>query len=117
MLEFLRKIFYHGIHDPTGLSYLIQLRVGLSKLNFHKFKRNFRDNISPKVPTNDGIEDTEHFLLLCPSFAVPRKDLLTGVLLQFDHLVIQISRIMFYCRFHCMLMKNFTMNKTKISNC
>ena len=30
-------------------------------------------------PTNDGIEDTEHFLLLCPSFKVPRKDLLAGV--------------------------------------
>ena len=30
-------------------------------------------------PTNDGIEDTEHFLLLCPSFAVPRRYLLTGV--------------------------------------
>ena len=27
-----------GIHDPKGLSYLTQLRVGLSKLNFHKFK-------------------------------------------------------------------------------
>ena len=31
-------------------------------------------------PSNDGIEDTEHFLLLCPSFAVPRRDLLAGLL-------------------------------------
>ena len=30
-------------------------------------------------PTNDGIEDTEHFLLLCPSFDVQRRDLLAGV--------------------------------------
>ena len=29
--------------------------------------------------TNDGIEDMEHFLLLCPSLAVPRRDLLAGV--------------------------------------
>ena len=72
-----RSIF--GIHDPTGLSYLIQIRVGLSKLNFHKFKHNFRDTINPMCPTNDGIEDTEHFLLLYPSLAVPRRDLLTGV--------------------------------------
>ena len=36
-----------GIHDPRGLSYLTQLRVGLSKLNFHKFKHNFRDTINP----------------------------------------------------------------------
>ena len=67
------------IHDPTGLSYLTQLRVGLCKLNFHKFKHNFRDTINPMCPTNDGIEDTEHFLLLCPSFDVPRRDLLAGV--------------------------------------
>ena len=67
------------IHDPTGLSYLTQLRVGLSKLNFHKFKHIFRDTINPMCPTNDVIEDTEHFLLLCPSLEVPRRDLLAGV--------------------------------------
>ena len=35
--------------------------------------------INPMCPTNDGIEDTEHFLLLCPTFDVPRRDLLAGV--------------------------------------
>ena len=30
-------------------------------------------------PTNVGIEDTEHFLLLCPSFDVQRRDLLAGI--------------------------------------
>ena len=30
-------------------------------------------------PTSDGIEDTEHFLLLCPSFDVQRQDLLPGI--------------------------------------
>ena len=69
----------YGIHDPKGLSYLTQLRVGLSKLNFHKFKHNFRDTINPMCPTSDGIEDTEHFLLLCPSFDVQRQDLLAGI--------------------------------------
>ena len=68
-----------GIYDPKGLSYLIQLRVGLSKLNFHKFKHNFRDTINPMCPTSDGIEDTEHFLLLCPSFDAQRRDLFAGI--------------------------------------
>ena len=68
-----------GIHDPKGLSYLTQLRVGLSKLNFHKFKHNFRDTINPMCPTSDGIEDTEHFLLLCPSFDLQRQDLLAEI--------------------------------------
>ena len=30
-------------------------------------------------PTNDGIEDTGHFLLLCPSFDVQHQDLLAGI--------------------------------------
>ena len=30
-------------------------------------------------PTSDGIEDTEHFLLLCPSFDAQRQDLLAGI--------------------------------------
>ena len=68
-----------GIHDPIGLSYLTQLRVGLSKLCFHKFKHNFRDSINPMCPSNDGIETTEHFLLLCPSFGVERRNLLARV--------------------------------------
>ena len=55
-----------GIHDPIGLSFLTQIRVGLSQLNFHKFKHNFRDAVNPMCPSSDGIEDAEHFLLLCP---------------------------------------------------
>ena len=58
---------------------LTQIRVGLSKLNFHKFKHNFRDTVNPMCPTSDGIEDAEHFLLLCPSFDVQRQDLLAGI--------------------------------------
>ena len=68
-----------GIDNPAGLSYLSQIRVGLSKLNFHKFNHNVRDTVNPMCPTNDGIEDTEHFLLLCPSFDIQRRDLLAGV--------------------------------------
>ena len=68
-----------GIYDPKGLSYLTQLRVGLSKLNFHKFKHNFRDTINPMCPTSDGIEDTKHFLLLCQTFDAQRRDLFAGI--------------------------------------
>ena len=69
-----------GIHDPIGLSYLTQLSVGLSKLNLHKFKHDFRDTVNPMCPTSDGNEDAKHFLLLCPSFHVQRRDLLAGVI-------------------------------------
>ena len=67
------------VHFTKCLSHLTQLRVGLSKLNFHKFQHNFRDTINRMCPSNDGIEDTEHFLLLCPSFGVQRTDLLAGI--------------------------------------
>ena len=69
----------YGIHDPIRLSHLTPLRVGLSKLNFHKSKHNFRDTINPMCPTSDGIEDTEVFLLLCPSFDAQHQDLLAGI--------------------------------------
>ena len=36
-----------GISDPVGLSYLTQIRVGLSKSNLHKFLHNFRDTVNP----------------------------------------------------------------------
>ena len=68
-----------GIHNPKGLSYLTQLRVGLIKLNFHKFKHHFRDPVNPLCPTSDGIEDREHFLLLCPSGDVQEQDFLAGI--------------------------------------
>ena len=58
----------YGIHNPKGIAYITQLRVGLSKLNFHKFRHNLKDTINPMCPINDGIEDTEHFLLHCNSF-------------------------------------------------
>ena len=57
----------YGIHDPKGLAILTQLRVGLSKLNYHKYRHNFRDTFNPLCPANDGVEDTKHFLLLCHS--------------------------------------------------
>ena len=55
-------------------SILTQLHVGLSKLNFHKFKHNFSDTLNPLCPINDGIEDTEHFLLLCHAYDEERLD-------------------------------------------
>ena len=78
LIRALENLFYE-IHDPKGLSFLTQLRVGLSKLTDHKFNNNFRDTTNPMCPTNDGIEETEHFLLLCPCFDVHRRDLLAGI--------------------------------------
>ena len=55
-------------------------RVGLSKLNFHKCSHNFSDTINPMCPINEGLEDTEHFILSCHSFEEQRRDLLACVI-------------------------------------
>ena len=69
----------YGIHDPKLLSILMQLSVVLSKLNFHKSKHNFRDTLNPLCLINDGVEDTEHFLLLCHAYDIHRRDRLGSV--------------------------------------
>ena len=69
----------YGICDPKGLAILTQLRVGLSKLKSHKFNHNFRDTVDPMCLINDGIEDTEHFLLQCHAYSEHRRDLLGAI--------------------------------------
>ena len=68
----------YSIYNTEGISYLAQLRIVLSKRNYHKFIHNFADAVSQRCPANDGIEDTEHFLLLYHSFDDNRRSLLTG---------------------------------------
>ena len=58
-----------------GLAILRQLRVGLSKLNFHIFRHDFSDTIDPMCPANDGVEDTMPF---CQSYEEPRREPLNG---------------------------------------
>ena len=73
-----KKIF--GIHNPLGLRYLFQLRVGLSFLRYHKKCHNFIDTPSDIYLCNHGIEDTNHFLFLCPFFALQMATLASSVI-------------------------------------
>ena len=50
--------------------------MGLCKLNLCKFKHNFKGTVNPTCLINDGVEDTEHDLLLCCRYDEQRKDLL-----------------------------------------
>ena len=65
-----------GIQDLRDLSILTQLRVGLSRLNFHMFKHNFNDTTNPLSPISDGVEDREHYFLLCRMYDDIRRHLL-----------------------------------------
>ena len=66
-----------GIHDPIGLRYLFQLRLSLSRS--HKSHHNFIDTPSDICHCNQGVEDTRHFLLFCPTYITQRANLVTSV--------------------------------------
>ena len=68
-----------GIKNPRGLSILTQLRVGLSRLNFHTFMYKFSYTTNHLCPINDGVEDREHYFLLCHMYDDIKCDLLNGV--------------------------------------
>ena len=73
-----------GVHDPLGRRYLLSLSVGLSSLRCHKKCDNFFDTPSHKCLCNQGIEDTNHFLFLCPFFATRRVINVIAILQKFD---------------------------------
>ena len=68
-----------GIHDPSGLRNLFQLRVGLSSLRYHKKRHNFLDTPSDICSCNQCPEDINHFLFSCPLYAACRATLTTNV--------------------------------------
>ena len=67
------------IHNPEGLKYIFQLRVGLSALKAHKKAHNFRDTLSDICHCGTDSETSEHFLLRCPLFLAQRTKLLTTI--------------------------------------
>ena len=73
-----RSIF--NIHDPWGIRFLFQLRLGLSPLRSHKKRHNFVDTPSDLCLCNTDIEDTKHFLFKCPFYAIKRASLATEVI-------------------------------------
>ena len=64
-----------NIFDPLNLRCLFQLRMGLSPLKSHKKRHNFTDTPSEICLCGNGVEDTAHFILLCPLYANQRTHL------------------------------------------
>ena len=67
------------IHDPTGLRYLFQLRLGLSPLRSHKKRYGFADTPSDICLCRLGKEDTRHFLFYCPFYVTKRAGMISSV--------------------------------------
>ena len=68
-----------NIHDPDGIRYIYQLRVGLTPLRAHKKRHCFKDTPDDVCRCGNGVETTEHFLLNCPFFHTQRESLLAVV--------------------------------------
>ena len=65
----------YNIHDPTGVKWMFQLRVGLSSLKSHKKSHNFADTPNDTCQCSLNAETTQHFLLDCPNFNAHRREL------------------------------------------
>ena len=74
----MNKIIF-GIHDPSDLRYLFQLKVSLSPLRSHKSRHNFIDAPSDICHCKQGDEDTSHFLFFCSSYVTQRASLTSCV--------------------------------------
>ena len=64
-----RSIF--KIHNPNGIKWIFQLRVGLSPLKSHKNCHKFLDTPNDECKCRNA-ETTQHFLLKCPLYIVHR---------------------------------------------
>ena len=58
-------------HNPNGLTLIARLRLGLSHLRFHRFKRSFQDTLN-LICNCSTFEATIHYLLHCPNFSNER---------------------------------------------
>ena len=68
-----------NIHDPNGIKWIFQLRVGLSPLKTHKKSHGFKDIQDDVCNCLLNVESTEHFLLKCPNYLEHRCQLFETV--------------------------------------
>ena len=51
----------YNVFNPQGLKFLTRLRLGLSQLNQHRFRHNFKDCINPLCSCSLEVENMPHF--------------------------------------------------------
>ena len=67
------------IHDPNGIKWIFQLRVGLSPLKRHKKNHNFLDTPNDTCDCALNVETSQHYLLHCSMFIDHRNELFQTV--------------------------------------
>ena len=81
LLAFIRPVqrSIYNVFNPQGLKFLTRLRLGLSHLNEHRFRHNFKDCINPLCSCSLEVENTLHFFLHCHHCSTFRKGLMNKV--------------------------------------
>ena len=69
----------YNVFNPQGLKFLTRLRLGLSHLNEHRFRHNFKDCINPLCSCSLEVENTLHFFLHCHHYSTFRMGLMNKV--------------------------------------
>ena len=63
------------LHSCNGIKLLKRLRVELSHLRKHKFRKNFQDSLDPFCNCGRHIETTVFFFLHCSNYSYQRETL------------------------------------------
>ena len=61
------------------IKYITMLRMNLSPLRAHKHSYNFADTSTPLCTVCGTLENTEHFLLHCKSYALSRVTMMRNI--------------------------------------
>ena len=72
-----RSIF--NVFNPQGLTFLTRLCLGLSHLNEHRFRHNFKDCINTLCSCSLEVENALHFFLHCYHYSTFRMGLMNKV--------------------------------------
>ena len=79
MLNFIRPFPNSQCHNPNGIKLITRLRLGLTHLTEHKFKRSFQEKINPSCNCDQDVESSTHFFIRCPLFINERRTLLNTI--------------------------------------
>ena len=66
-------------HNRIGIKYITHIRLGLSHLREHKFKRRFNDTINPICNCVNDVESAIHFFLNCLLYSNERRTFLSSL--------------------------------------
>ena len=77
-------------NNPKGIQLLTRLRLGLSRLQDHKFNHNFQDTLHPICNCSEDIETLCHYLLYCSLYTNERLALL-NVIQGTDHGILELG--------------------------